>query len=71
MAAVNKEKVGFTISKRIHDYSSIYTSELMAVKFCIENVRNIDQKTLMVISFLQRRCHPVTWCIKKIADQPC
>ena len=26
---------------------------------------------LMVISFLQRRCHPVTWCIKKIADQPC
>ena len=20
---------------------------------------------LMVISFLQRRCHPVTWCIKK------
>ena len=28
-------------------------------------------KTLMVISFLQRRCHPVTRCIKKIADQPC
>ena len=27
--------------------------------------------SLMVISFLQRRCHPVTWCIKKIADQPC
>ena len=26
---------------------------------------------LMVISFLQRKCHPVTWCIKKIADQPC
>ena len=24
----------------------------------------------MVISFLQRRCHPVTWCIEKIADQP-
>ena len=21
---------------------------------------------LMVISFLQRRCHPVTWCIKKL-----
>ena len=27
--------------------------------------------SLMVISFLQRRCHPVTWCIQKIADQPC
>ena len=26
---------------------------------------------LMVISFLQRRCHPVTRCIKKIAYQPC
>ena len=26
---------------------------------------------LMMISFLQRRCHPVTRCIKKIADQPC
>ena len=25
----------------------------------------------MVISFLQRRCHPVTRCIKIIADQPC
>ena len=25
----------------------------------------------MVISFLQRRCHPVTRCIKKISDQPC
>ena len=24
----------------------------------------------MVISFLQRRCHPVTRCIKQIADQP-
>ena len=27
--------------------------------------------TLMVLSFLQRRCHPLTRCIKKIADQPC
>ena len=27
--------------------------------------------TLMVISFLQRRCHPVTRCIQKIADNPC
>ena len=26
---------------------------------------------IMVISFLQRRCHPVTRCIKIIADQPC
>ena len=26
---------------------------------------------LMVISFLRRRCHPVTRYIKKIADQPC
>ena len=26
---------------------------------------------LMVISFLQSKCHPVTRCIKKIADQPC
>ena len=26
---------------------------------------------LMVISFLQRSCHPVTRCIKKFADQPC
>ena len=30
-------------------------------------------KTLkvMMFSFLQRRCHPLTRCIKKIADQPC
>ena len=27
--------------------------------------------TLMVFSFLQRRCHPFTRCIKKIADRPC
>ena len=26
---------------------------------------------LMEFSFLQRRCHPVTRCIKKIADQHC
>ena len=25
----------------------------------------------MVFSFLQRICHPLTRCIKKIADQPC
>ena len=25
----------------------------------------------MVFSFLQRRCHPLTRCIKKIADQHC
>ena len=27
--------------------------------------------TLMVISFLQRRCHPITRCIKKIPNQTC
>ena len=31
----------------------------------------VFQLTLTVISFLQRKCHPVTRCIKKIADQPC
>ena len=25
----------------------------------------------MVFSFLQRKCHPPTRCIKKIASQPC
>ena len=28
-------------------------------------------ESLMLFSFLQRRCHPLTSCTKKIADQPC
>ena len=39
-----------------------------------QNIHQINMnriRTLMVISFLQRRCHPVTRCIKKIAEQSC
>lgn len=53
--SVINEKAGFAvfgenlvISKRIHNYSSIYTSELLAIKTCIENLENIDQRTLII-----------------------
>ena len=48
-----------------------------STEYCNVRMRNIlilcfmYMSILMVISFLQRKCHPVTWCIKKIADQPC
>ena len=37
----------------------------------IEILQRLQSKTLMVFSFLQRKCHPLTRCINKIADQPC
>ena len=40
------------------------------ISYCI--TKKLQIKTnLMVFAFLQRKCHPLTRCIKKIADQPC
>ena len=35
-----------------------------------ENKFEFEKQRLMAISFLQRRCHPITRYIKIIADQP-
>ena len=37
----------------------------------LSDLLRVDTENLMVFSFLQRRCHPLTRCIKKSADQLC
>ncbi|XP_046807404.1 uncharacterized protein LOC111687197 [Lucilia cuprina] len=53
--SVMDEKAGFAIysnyiiiKKRISNYSSIYTSELLALKTCIENIPNFNKKILII-----------------------
>ena len=66
-----------TINDRcLKSYSwQFYLSSELLRESCQRNVFFISYRwtvalrLLMVISFLQRRCYPVTWCIKKIADQ--
>ena len=46
----------------IHSFILLFFSEFTASPTSV---------ILMVFSFLQRKCYPLTRCIKNIADQPC
>ena len=52
------------------NFFQLYRYALWNFNFNIEKLRQIISKTIMVFSFLQRRCHPLTRCIKKLLTSP-
>ena len=57
--------------ENIKKKENYYLQQKKSIRRYLLWIYKISWITYMVISFLQRRCHPVTRCIKKIADQPC